>query len=257
MDMTTMPLGWRVYGAGIMALGLACLASADFVVAQPLPKAFAYRGALAFAAAAFLLVAGACIEWRRTTSRAAAAIAAAYALVLLAMDAPAIVAGAGVYGLYSGCVEQLAIFAGALIVHACSAGMAPARAARLARAGQATFGICALLFGGAHFVYMNLTAPLVPKFLPPSQEFWAIATGIGHIAAGLALVTGVQARLAAILLAAMYASFTPFVHLPMLLAQPHSHGIWTENAINLALAGAAWVVADSLARKQDAKLSVR
>jgi hypothetical protein len=34
----------------------------------------------------------------------------------------------------------------------------------------------------------------------------------------------------------------------MLLADPSSHGIWSENALNLGLTGAAWVVADSLAR---------
>ena len=95
---------------------------------------------------------------------------------------------------------------------------------------------------------MNLTAPLVPKWLPPTQEFWAYATGVGHIAAGVAILTGVQARLAAILLTAMYASFTLMVHAPMLLADPASHGNWSENALNLALIGAAWVVADSLAR---------
>jgi len=48
----------------------------------------------------------------------------------------------------------------------------------------------------------------------------------------------------------MYASFTLLVHAPMLLADPSSHGIWAENAENLALIGVAWVVADSLARPQ-------
>jgi uncharacterized membrane protein YphA (DoxX/SURF4 family) len=118
----------------------------------------------------------------------------------------------------------------------------------LTRLGQLLFGVCALLFGGAHFFYMSLTVPLVPKWLPPSQQFWAYATGIGHIAAGVAIVTGVQARLAAILLTVMFASFTPLVHLPMLLADPTSRMNWSENALNIALTGAAWVVADSLAR---------
>jgi uncharacterized membrane protein YphA (DoxX/SURF4 family) len=89
---------------------------------------------------------------------------------------------------------------------------------------------------------------LVPKWLPPTQEFWTYATGVGHIAAGLALLTGIQARLAAILLTVMFASFTPLVHLPMLLADPANHFNWSENALNLALTGAAWVMADSLAR---------
>jgi len=121
-------------------------------------------------------------------------------------------------------------------------------AARLTRLGQLAFGLCALIFGGAHFFYMNLTAPLVPKWLPPGQEFWGYATGVCHIAAGVAILTGVQARLAAILLTAMYASFTPLVHLPMLLADHASHMNWTENVVNLALTGVAWVVADSLVR---------
>jgi hypothetical protein len=46
----------------------------------------------------------------------------------------------------------------------------------------------------------------------------------------------------------MYASFTVLVHAPMLLADPSSHFIWSENALNLVLIGVAWVVADSLAR---------
>ena len=46
------------------------------------------------------------------------------------------------------------------------------------------------LFGGAHFFYMNLTTPLVPSWLPPSQIFWGYATGIAHIAAGFAILTG-------------------------------------------------------------------
>jgi len=46
----------------------------------------------------------------------------------------------------------------------------------------------------------------------------------------------------------MFASFTPLVHVPMLLAHPSRYMNWTENALNLALVGVAWVVADSLAR---------
>jgi uncharacterized membrane protein YphA (DoxX/SURF4 family) len=233
-----------------MAMAMVCLAWHDFDPGQPVPKDFPDRTALAYAAAAFMFVAGAAVAWRRTAAWAAAALTAYYALIVVfVMNGRVVLAHFTEFGSYSGTAEQLAIAAGGLIVYATNAKIDAALAARLKRIGQIAFGICAVLFGGAHFFYMNMTAPLVPKWLPPSQLFWAYATGIGHIAAGIAILTGVKARLAAILLTAMYVSFTVLVHVPMLLGDPSSHWIWAENALNLALIGAAWVVADSLAQK--------
>ena len=248
-DKTTGAYGWRVYGLGVMALAMVCLAWGDFDPGQPVPKDFPDRAALAYAAAALMLVAGAAVEWRRTAAWGAAALAAYYALlVVILMNGRVVLTRYAEFGSYSGAAEQLAIAAGGVIVCAASARIDAALAARLTRLGQLAFGVCALLFGGAHFIYLNLTAPLVPKWLPPTQEFWAYATGVAFIAAGLAILTRVQARLAAILLTVMFASFTVLVHVPMLLAHPSSHWIWAENALNLAEIGAAWVVADSLAR---------
>lgn len=248
---TPIALGWRVYGLGVMALAMVCLAWGDFDPGQPVPKGFPDRTALAYAAAAFMLVAGAALQWRRTTARAAAALAAYYALVVVVlMNGRVVLAHRAEFGAYSGAAEQLAIAAGALIVYARSAAIDAALAARLTRLGQLAFGVAAVLFGGAHFVYMSLTAPLVPRWLPPTQEFWGYATGVAHVAAGVAILTGVQARLAAILLTVMFASFSPLVHWPMLLAEPSSRMNWSENALNVALTGAAWVVAGSLARRR-------
>jgi hypothetical protein len=248
-DKPTTAFGWRIYGLGIIAMALLCLAWGTFDPGQPVPKNFPERTALAYAAAVFMLVAGAAVEWRRTAAWGAAALAAYYTLiVVILMNGRVLLKHYAEYGSYEGVAEQIAIAAGGLIVYAAHAEIDAARAARLMRAGQIAFGICAVIFGGAHFFYMNLTAPLVPKWLPPGQVFWAYATGIGHIAAGIAILSGVQACLAAILLTFMYASFTPLVHLPMLLADRSNHFIWTENAVNIALTGAAWVVADSLAQ---------
>jgi len=245
----TMAFGWRFYGLGVMALAMVCLAWASFDPGQPVPKDFPGRTVLAYAAAAFMLIAGAAVEWRRTAAWGAAVLTTYYAfIVVILMNGRVVLAHYTEFGSYSGAAEQLAIAAGGLIVYSANAKIDPALASRLTRVGQLAFGVCALLFGGAHFFYMGLTAPLVPKWLPPTQEFWAYATGLGHIAAGIAILTGVRARLAAILLTVMYASFTPLVHLPMLLANPSSQWIWSENALNLALIGAAWVVADSLTR---------
>jgi uncharacterized membrane protein YphA (DoxX/SURF4 family) len=241
-----MALGWRVYGLGVIALGMVCMAWGDFDLGQPVPKDFPLRTILAYASAAFMLVAGTAVEWRRTVALGAALLTVYYRIiVVILMNGRVVLAHYAEFGAYSGVAEQLAIAAGGLIVYAASAEVDTARAARLTRLGQRTFAVCALFFGGAHFFYMNLTAPLVPKWLPPTQEFWAYATGVGHIAAGVAILTGVQARLAAILLTAMFASFTLLVHGPMLLADPSSRTIWSENALNLVLIGVAWAVADS------------
>jgi uncharacterized membrane protein len=246
---TTTVFGWRVYGLGVMALGMVCLAFGDFHPGQPVPKDFPERTALAYAAAVFMFVAGMAVEWRRTTAWAAAVLTAYFALIVVVlMNGRVLVGHYTQFGPYESFAIELAIAAGGLSVYAASARIDAALASRLTRLAQIAFGICALIFGTAHFVYMNLTAPLVPKWLPPSQEFWGYATGIFHIAAGVAILTGVQARLAAILLTVMFASFTPLVHLPMLLADPSNHWIWNENAVNLALIGAAWVIADSLVR---------
>jgi uncharacterized membrane protein YphA (DoxX/SURF4 family) len=247
-EKTAMAFGWRFYGLAVMALGMVCLAWGNFEPGQPVPKNFPDRAILAYAAATLMVAAGAAVEWRRTAAWGAAALTAYYGfVVVLLMNGRAMIAHSTEYVSYSGAAEQLAIAAGGLIVYAANAKIDVLLATRLTRLGQRVFGVCALLFGGAHFVYMNFTAPFVPAWLPPTQEFWGYATGAGHVAAGIAILTGIQARAAAILLTIMYASFTPFVHLPLLLAKPSSYTNWTENALNLALTGVAWVVADSLA----------
>jgi hypothetical protein len=58
-------------------------------------------------------------------------------------------------------------------------------------------------------------------------------------------------RLAAILLTAILVSFAQLVHAPMLLTDPSGRMNWTEAAVNLALVGVAWVVADSQALSED------
>jgi uncharacterized membrane protein len=246
-------LGRIVFGLGIVAIAALMLAWGTFHPGQPVPKAFPARAALAYAAGALLFVAGVAILWQRIAAWGALALLLYYVpFVLVLMYGRVLLKQFGVYGTYEGLAEEVAITAGALIVYAANARIDAALAARLIRIGQIALGLSAVVFGGAHFVYMNLTAPLVPKWLPPNQLFWGYATGVFHIAAGLAILSGVQARLAAILLTIMYASWTPLVHLPMLLADPSNHFIWTENAANLVLTGVAWVVADSLAPKRAA-----
>jgi uncharacterized membrane protein len=245
----TMAFGWRVYGLGVMAIGMACLAFGDFDPGQPVPEAFPARIALAYATGAFMVVAAAAVVWRRTAAWGAAALAVYYTLfVVILMNGRLLLTDYAVFVTYENIAMQLSIAAGGLIIYATTARIDAALAARLRRVGQLTFGVCALIFGGAHFVYMKNTASMVPKWLPPTQEFWGYATGVCFVAAGIAILTGVRARLAAILMTTMLVSFGVLANGRILLADHSSHWNWTESAVNLAVVGAAWVLADSLAR---------
>jgi uncharacterized membrane protein len=245
---TAMGFGWRVYGLGTMALGLTSLAFREFDPGQPVPEHFPYRTILAYVAGVFIVVAAAAVEFRRTVAWGGAALAAYYGLlVVFLLDGRLLLTQYAAYGIYEEIAMQLAIALGGLIISAASAGTDSTRSARLTRLCQLVFGVCVLIWGGAHFVYMNMTAPLVPKWLPPSQVFWGYATGICFIAAGLAIVTGVKARLAATLLTVMIACFGLLANGRILLTGLSSHFNWSESALNLALIGVAWVVADSLA----------
>jgi uncharacterized membrane protein YphA (DoxX/SURF4 family) len=90
---------------------------------------------------------------------------------------------------------------------------------------------------------------MVPKWIPPGQKFWAITTGIAHVCAGLAILSGVLAGLASRMPTAIILGFGALVWLPALTATPRDHLVWGGNAVNLAMAGATWIVADSIARQ--------
>jgi uncharacterized membrane protein YphA (DoxX/SURF4 family) len=273
------PLGIRIYGLGAMVIGVVGLVWGDFALQwQPVAAGFPGRTTLAYIFSAALVVAGALVNGRATSAAprsavpgpaalrpaavgsaavGSAALAALYAVVVIFMHGPQIFQHPGAFPAWDGAAEQLALLAGGLAAYAYLSGADSGLArpsglgllgppARLARISVIMMGVCLLMFGLAHFLYLDFTASMVPAWLPGGQKLWAAVTGAGHLAAGIAFLTGVKARLAAIALTVMFAVFGALVHLPLLLADPHSHLGWVMNAINLALTGAAWALATLL-----------
>jgi len=78
---------------------------------------------------------------------------------------------------------------------------------------------------------------------------WAYLTGVGHIAAGLAVFFSVLPRLAAFSEAAMIGVFALLVWAPKIVAAPHERLPWTAFFILWAIASAAWVVAQTVAAR--------
>ena len=59
LEKATRTFGWRVYGLGVMTVGLACLAFGDFDPGQPVPEHFPARTVLAYASGVWMVVAAA------------------------------------------------------------------------------------------------------------------------------------------------------------------------------------------------------
>ena len=249
----------RIYGLSAIAFGLVGLSWGDFAaVWQPVPATVPGRTILAYIVAAVLLLAGLSILWRRSAALGALTLTVLYSLGVILLHVPLVIAHPTVFVMWSGTAEQLALVAGGLVTYAfcrTPAATAPTTAAvpttatvptaRIVLCGRLLFGVCLIIFALAHLFYLKPTADFVPAWLPPNQVFWAYATAAGHFLAGVAILSGIAARLAARLLTGMFVVFGVLVHAPTLFTDPHTHFNWAANAMNFALIASAWVIAAS------------
>ncbi len=250
----------RIYGLSAITFGLVGLVWDDFAaVWQPVSPTLPGRTALAYTVAAVLLFAGLAIQWRRSAAASSLTLTILYGIGILLLHVPRVIAHPSVFVTWSGVAEQLALVAGGLVSYAFCATPATATGRigaadrmgaddRVVRIGQLLFGVCLIVFGAAHLFYLKPTADAVPAWLPPGQTFWAYATAAGHFAAGAAILSGIAARTAAMLLTAMFVVFGILVHAPGVFADPHAHFNWAANAMNFALIASAWVIAASIPR---------
>jgi uncharacterized membrane protein YphA (DoxX/SURF4 family) len=100
-------------------------------------------------------------------------------------------------------------------------------------------------FGTEHFTLTGAIASIVPAWIPWHQ-FWAYFVGACFIAAALSMVTGIQARLAASLLALNFFLFVVLMDVPAWLQDPRDRIALALVLRELSFSGGALALAASL-----------
>jgi len=101
-------------------------------------------------------------------------------------------------------------------------------------------------FGTEHFTRAAAVASIVPEWIP-GHLFWTYLVGACFIGAALSLVTGIQARLAASLLALTFFLFVVLMDIPAWAQDPKDRFALTLVLRELSFSGGALALAASLA----------
>jgi uncharacterized membrane protein YphA (DoxX/SURF4 family) len=247
-------LAIRVYGLAAIAEGLVGLVWGDFATdwwpVQALPFNLHHRAGLSYIVAICFLFGGVAILWRRAAQSGVVVLSILYFISAL-LWMPRMVEFPRILGTWCGFMQQFSLVASAMVAYASLMPRDSASTVRMARIGRFLYAICVVSYGLVHFSDLSGTASVVPEWIPPGQKFWAAATGFAFLLASIAMFSGVLAVLASRLLTVMLVVFSALVWAPSLFTDPHVHLTWAGNAINLAFIGAAWVIADSLASRQE------
>ncbi len=201
-----------LFSAGMIAMGVVSLVSQDFAFGwQPVPAFHPGREALAVLCGSFMIAASVMILFRATSAIAARAIFP-FLLMWFGLKVPAVIAAPQVEGVWLGIGEIGMLLAGGWVLFACFSDLdekgifSRITGPKGIRISQILFGLSVIPVGLGHIFYANITAQLVPSWMP-FRFALAYLTGFGQIACGLAILFSVLSRIAAISESVMLALF--------------------------------------------------
>jgi uncharacterized membrane protein YphA (DoxX/SURF4 family) len=241
-----------LFALGMISVGILTLVYGYEILlfSAPPPAWIPWLKAVGYASGIIMLGTGAGLLFDRT-ARVSIRILLPFLLLWTLSRVPVAVADPGREISWFAVGEIAVLAAGAMVLFARLGGLRVGSKAQRAmseyglRITRILFGFSLVTYGLAHFFeFAAHTVSLVPPWLP-FRTAWADLTGAGQIAAGLGVVFSIFPRLAAASEAAMLSIFTILVWVPAIVTKP-TESNWVEFLFTFALAGASWVVAESI-----------
>jgi uncharacterized membrane protein len=234
-----------------MGLGVLGLGSGNFPYSwQPVPEGIPWREGFARFSGLLLLLGGIGILVRRIAAPCALAVAAYLLTWVLFLQGPRVVHAPADVGAWLGVAESLVLTCGGWLLFAALTSREPRQWLPMlsgqgaVRTARFLWGASCLVLGLSHYVYTQVTAGMIPVWIP-AHVFFAYLTGTAHMAAGAGVLLGIVPRLAATLEAVMVSLFVLLLHVPGVVSAPSSRLQWTMVFVASALAGACWATAAS------------
>jgi uncharacterized membrane protein len=185
----------------------------------------------AYVAGALLIAGGAAILFQVRARQAAIVLATMFALSIVLLDLPLVVADVPLGGTWTNLGKGVALFGGVLALTGWSTSL-----------GRWCLAAFMVLGGIQHFRWTAFVATLVPAWMP-GHVFWTYFAGVALIAGGVGLVVPATTRLAALASGVMLLLWVVMLHVPRALADLHNSNETTSVFEALAFAGLALVLA--------------